>query len=40
MIGAFGKFCYNKLVQEDMPSDLTQRRFTAAGVELFGQDKF
>jgi hypothetical protein len=40
MIGAFGKFYYNKLVQEDMPSDLNQRRFTAAGVELFGKDKF
>jgi hypothetical protein len=40
MIGAFGKFNYNKLIEEDMPPDLSQRRFTAAGVELFGKDKF
>jgi hypothetical protein len=40
MIGAYGKFFYEKLKEEDWPSDLSQRRFTAAGVELFGSDKF
>jgi hypothetical protein len=40
MVGAFGSFYYEKLPQEDMPSELNNRRFTVSGEELTGSDKF
>jgi hypothetical protein len=40
MVGSFGSFYYKKLPQEDMPSELNNRRFTVSGEELTGKDKF